>query len=144
MKMAFKAIDWWSEKGLESASKGLWCAVCGSGFGIALLLSGIPVCRLHSNCSEKALELIIALKARQKQKLLTHAEWKELRLNSWDRDALIPYVSDKLLATLVEYTLGNCRSFERPASVYDEALQLYTKELNSRFRKKISNDKEAS
>lgn len=67
---------------------------------------------------------------------VTPAEWKTLRLNSWERDALIPAMSDELLCAQTEYTIGNCVQFPRPAITYDNALQLYARGVVRRLKLK--------
>lgn len=61
-------------------------------------------------------------------------EFAALRMNSWERDALIPYMSDSLLARQALYTLHNCERRRIPATTYEEALQLYVQELVVRLR----------
>ena len=132
----FKASDWWSAKGWVPASPDRACAVCGSGYGIAFHpVESYPTCQLHSNCSVNGAKLILRLRSLNEK--IGMEEWKTTRMNSWDRDAIIPYVSDEVLSFVIDFTISNCRRFPPPASTYDDALQLYAKELNERFKKGI-------
>lgn len=67
---------------------------------------------------------------------VTPAELAELRMNSWEREALVPAMTDEALAGQFEYTLNNCSiQWSRPCSTYDEALvALFAPELLKRFK----------
>lgn len=137
--MAFKASDWWSAKGWlpAPALENERCAVCGSTFGLAMHPQELFIaCELHSNCSIHGVRLIQEYRGTGAK--ISMELWKITRLNSWDRDAIIPHMSDEVLASCVDQTLCNCRRFDSPASTYDDALQLYAKELNERFKKGIN------
>ena len=66
---------------------------------------------------------------------VTVAEFQEMYLNSWERDALIPAMSDGLLDEQTLYTLANCASWRQPATMYEQAIQRYAVELLKRYRK---------
>lgn len=52
---------------------------------------------------------------------VTLAEWRELRLNSWERQYLYPRLTVEALADVVRYSINNCsRLYGSVASTYDE------------------------
>lgn len=128
-----KGKDWYTEKELLAAPEDSHCDVCGSGYSLAINPANRQVvCELHSNCQIGVVERLI--RARASGVKIEKSEWDELRLNSYDRDALIPYISDEVLIANTEYTLQNCSRISLPAGTYDEALQLYAKELIKRLQ----------
>jgi len=68
------------------------------------------------------------------------AEFEGLRMNSYERDAIIPAMSRELLIQQTVYTIKNCSPFShgRCAATYDEALQLFAAELAKRMSVKSS------
>jgi len=69
---------------------------------------------------------------------ITLAEWKDMRMNSWERDFLIPYLDDEALCWTVQHNLSNC-SVRRanPCSTYEDALvNLLAPELMKRLQEK--------
>lgn len=67
---------------------------------------------------------------------VTAAEFAELRVNSWELEALIPALTDEAFTKHFEHVFANC-SIERrrPFSTYNEAtIGLYAPELLRRFR----------
>lgn len=64
---------------------------------------------------------------------VTCLEWENLRMNSWERESIVPAMSNELLARTIRYALKNCNRRRVPASTYDEALQLYAEEAARRL-----------
>ena len=127
---------WQHQKGFEVVTvEGSKCVVCDSTYDLGFRHpDSLFVCSRHSNCQDFVVRMIQRLRERN-QKLSTE-EWSACRLNSWDRDALIPYMDDELLVLSTRNTLSNCSPFQNPlgpASTYDEAIQMYASELASRL-----------
>ena len=131
--MAFKSRDWWTERGWTAT--GDLCGICGSSFGVAYDPANgdpqLPLCHFHSNLSETGIAEFMFHKSADRR--ITRERWEGLFLNSWDRDTLIPLMSDEVLCDVTANALKNCRRISQPASVYDEALQLYAAELIKRL-----------
>lgn len=146
MAFKFPVRDWWSERGWLSVSHAqerlglpisdnLSCIICDSRRGLAVHPEHYyVVCELHSHCSVQGALLISGLRVSGTK--IVMEKWKSQPLNSWDRDAIIPYMDDEVLLENVRLTLANCRKFDPPASTYDEAIQLYAAELASRLKPK--------
>jgi len=129
----FKVTDWWTELGYIPAFAEIGCSVCGSTHGIARNgEKGWAVCRQHHHCTDAGIEAIFG--ARIMGLEIEPAQWEALRLNSYDRDAIIPHLSTSVLLGCLEMTLKNCSRFDPPASTYDEALQLYAGEMLRRLK----------
>jgi hypothetical protein len=64
---------------------------------------------------------------------ITIPEWENLRMNSWEQEEIVPAMSDELLARVIRHTLKNCNWRRKPATTYDEALQLYAEEAARRL-----------
>jgi hypothetical protein len=108
------------------------CEVCSSTFNNGLHLKyDYVTCRHHSNCTSQVVILIRDL--RKHNKKFSLKSFESMRLNSYDRDALIPFMSSELLIVQTRNTLVNCSRLDLPASTYDQALQLYAKEVVNRF-----------
>ena len=90
------------------------------------------LCYSHARCTSEAVMKIKTL--RLEGRSLTCEEFHLMRLNSYDRDALIPWMDSSLLLENIELTLKNCSRISNPATTYEEALQLYVKEIVKRFR----------
>jgi hypothetical protein len=132
--MKFKCNDWWTELGWTPVADSVKCVVCESKFGIAKgpLTDSQPLCSFHSKCTKTGIDTILL--AKRTQQKISPTVWEPLRLNSYDRDSLIQYMDNDLLISSTEYTILNCARFDPPASVYDEALQLYAAELAKRLK----------
>lgn len=81
-------------------------------------------------------------KCTQNATFITKAEYDALfeggrGLNSWEREALVPFMDDALLAHEVQYCLKNCSGKRRendPCATYDEAvIHLYAPLLLARL-----------
>lgn len=84
------------------------------------------------------IKLIIA-GIKMRQRTLSIKEWRNLQnrgLNSFEREALMPLLSDEALIEDIEYCLKNCSSrSRRPCVTYDDALvELYVPLLIERFK----------
>jgi hypothetical protein len=66
---------------------------------------------------------------------ITLAEYKELRVNSWEQEGLIPRLDNEALLDLTEIVLKNCRpAYRRPCAVYDQfAIHVILPELLRRL-----------
>ena len=55
---------------------------------------------------------------------ITLQEWKELRMNSWEREFLIPHLTSTALVHSCKDMLKHCTAtpFHTPASTYDESV----------------------
>ena len=111
------------------------CAVCNSRFNIGIY-GQFNLCQFHSLCQTSVIKLIQSM--RSEGTYISKTKWDEIRLNSYDRDSLIPYMDDETLLSNVELTLRNCSRSSRPASTYEEALQLYAAELAKRLKEKVN------
>lgn len=135
MAFKFPVQDWWTARDwCLVLSPDAQCAVCHTTRGIAMddtTDEAYPLCELHSHCTPNAVRTIIGL--RNTNAKLSMQEFEASRWNSYDRDALIPFYSDEVLVWNTEYALRNVPSFESHASTYNEALQLYAKELTKRL-----------
>jgi hypothetical protein len=68
---------------------------------------------------------------------VTLDEWKALRMNSYEREALVPALGDKALCHHVESYLAQCGRTRSPPSTYEEAVVgLLAPELVKRLREK--------
>ena len=66
---------------------------------------------------------------------ITLEEYKELRCNSWEYEALVPALSIEALIWASENCIRNCSRVSRPATTYDEAVySVYAPELIRRLR----------
>ena len=132
MPFRFKGVDWWTPREWLPAPEDSKCVVCGSSFSVAMHPDKLTIlCEFHSQCTDLGIDTIIASKNSGDR--ISLEVWNTLRLNSYDRDSLIPYMSDAVLFESVENALKNCRLFARPATTYDEAIQLYAREMMSRM-----------
>lgn len=96
-----------------------------------------PADNVRPHIKKRALECVDGT-----NNLISLEEYKESVMNSWEREWLIPYLSDEALMYRVEYSLSNCRMQEypnRPPLTYDESvIHSLTPELLSRFRNLLS------
>ncbi len=138
MAFKFKGTGWQEGKGYTKSV--FPCEICESRYDtgqfynreMAIAGEKFPVlCEFHSNCTTTAINLVLCSK--KSGNLVTKDVWDKLRLNSYDRDTLIPYMDNEVLGESIDFTLANCRRFDPPASVYDEALQLYAAEVRKRL-----------
>lgn len=53
---------------------------------------------------------------------ITLDEYREFRMNSWEREAIYPKLTDEALADVIQYSLDNCGRAELPASTYNNAI----------------------
>jgi len=66
---------------------------------------------------------------------VTLEEYKELRCNSWEYEALVPALSIEALIWASKNCIRNCSRVSRPATTYDEAMHaVYGPELIRRLR----------
>lgn len=66
------------------------------------------------------------------------AEYSELRMNSYEQEALVPHLSDEALAWAVENVLKNCSQNGRLAATYNEAMvSPYGPELLRRLKRNL-------
>lgn len=66
---------------------------------------------------------------------VTLEEYKELRCNSWEYEALVPALSIEALIWAAEHAIDNCSRARRPSISYDEAVHsVYAPELIRRLR----------
>jgi hypothetical protein len=113
------------------------CAICGSKYNLGMEpVTYKAFCEFHAHMT--TLGRTVALGCLQTGHKITPEEWEPMRLNSYDRDTLIPHMSDEVLAQNLELTLKNCSPMRgAPAGTYDEALQLYGYELLKRLKARI-------
>jgi len=137
--MAFKLTpcdtSWANIAPFEPAPEGVCCEICGSRYDIGIGPEedgSCTVCEFHSNMQTKIIRLIRQLQ-QQTRPSLTKAEFADMRMNSYDRGALIPYMTNELLADQINLTLKNCSRIGRPPSTYDEAIQLYALAARNRM-----------
>jgi hypothetical protein len=112
------------------------CAVCGTRYNTkADVIENelIHLCSFHILMTETALKLVLTCIRNNSR--IEKVVFQAGRYNSYDRDTLLPHYSDELLIEHTEYTLNNCSLIHRPASTYEEALQLYAQELVVRLKK---------
>ena len=113
MAFNFKGQDWWTDRGWIP-SRGA-CAVCDSLWNLAADPNSepwAPLCEFHSKCQSHVIRLVCARRFGSSiASLITQKEWNKLRLNSFDRDTLVPYMSDEVLVSSTEYALKNCARF---------------------------------
>jgi hypothetical protein len=65
---------------------------------------------------------------------ITLDEYKELRCNSWEFEAMVPALSLDALLWASENCIRNCSRVSRPATTYDEAMHaVYGPELIRRL-----------
>lgn len=136
--MSFKSFPgsgWQENDERYFKSKEGKCVVCQTSYDLGKHAadSQIVVCQTHSNCQLRILQRIVRLRA--ENELLSKAEWEETRHNSWDRDALVPFMSDEVLVELLVHAESNCYRLRVPCSTYDEAIRLYTRELLARYQR---------
>lgn len=63
------------------------------------------------------------IKALAERGNVTLAEWDSLRMNSWERELLIPKLDNEALARLTEQMVSNCViDYRRPHITYDSAI----------------------
>lgn len=75
------------------------------------------------------------IQALAKRGNVTPAELAELRCNSWEREHLVPAMTDEAFVTDMEHVMANCGLRKRPYVVYDEAVVgLHAPELLRRFK----------
>lgn len=66
---------------------------------------------------------------------ITLEEYKQLRCNSWEFEAMVPALSLDALLWASENCVRNCSKVSRPATTYDEAMHsVYAPELIRRLR----------
>lgn len=66
---------------------------------------------------------------------ITSEEFRSLRMNSYERDAMVPALSDEALLVVTEYALGQASRIPSPATTYENAIVgLYAPELLKRLR----------
>jgi hypothetical protein len=69
-------------------------------------------------------------------------EYRALRMNSYDREALIPKLSDEALLWDIEYALENVGHQRSPPETYNEAIiGQYMPEMVKRFRRGMRDGK---
>ena len=76
---------------------------------------------------------------------VTHEEYSLLRINSYERERLIPVLTDDAIIEEAEHILANCFTTpRRPCSTYNEAFEaLYGPEIIRRFRRALAERKVA-
>ena len=66
---------------------------------------------------------------------VTPDEWRALRMNSYEREAIVPALSTETLLHHVEYCLSQCSRVRSPPSMYEEAVvRLLAPEMVKRLR----------
>lgn len=71
------------------------------------------------------------------REVITLEKYTEMRMNSYEREYLLPLFNEEVLMHITEYAIKNCRQFRpRIATTYDEMLQVYAAELIKRLRSK--------
>ena len=134
--MKFPSSNWQEAKGFERAQ--YQCSVCPSTHDLGCTpLHGV-VCRKHANCTPEAIRLVV--ECREHGTRVSKDVSEAGRWNSYDRDALLPHLSDELLVEQTAYTLKNCGRLHDPATTYEEAIQLYAKELGLRLGHRLIDD----
>lgn len=108
------------------------CAVCDSTHDLGKCPEKMYiVCKQHANMQPHAVNIVA--ECRETNTRISKTFFDAGRWNSYDRDAMLPHFSDELLVEHTAYTLNNCSRINSPASTYDEAIQLYAKELALRL-----------
>ena len=114
------------------------CEICGSKYSIGYGPADEPImglkyftCKFHSKLQPGIVSLIRWL--RSQNRMLTKAEFDVMRMNSYDRGALIPYMDNELLVEQINFTLSNCSTMSKPPCTYDEAIRLYAKAAANRL-----------
>ena len=90
------------------------------------------LCGFHGKMQASIVDLVKKLRA--EDRLLTMAEYDELRMNSYDRGALVSLMDNALLVSQIQITLKNCSRIKRPPCTYDEAIQIYARMAAYRLR----------
>ncbi len=77
---------------------------------------------------------------------VTLEEYREIRCNSWEHEALVPVLSDEAFTEALEHALKNCfTARERPFVTYNQAVEgLYAPELLKRFKRARGFEREAN
>lgn len=92
------------------------CPVCKKKSPFTLLLDKCNDCTWRENCSTAVLEI------RDSGRRISKQEWVGMRLNSWEREMLLPQIDNEAMIWEVESCLKNCavpRRY-RPAITYEE------------------------
>lgn len=76
------------------------------------------------------------IQALVKRRNVTLEELSNLRINSWERDALVPVMTNEALIDRAEYAVANCFvTRERPFCTYNQAVEgLFAPELIKRLK----------
>jgi hypothetical protein len=131
MAFKFPVRDWWTPLGWKAAPEGSQCCICDAVFGVAEAPFKEFLCEFHSKCTLTGITTILYSKRHNRK--IPLEQWMDLSLNSYDRDSLIQYQSNEVLVYNVELCLKNTQRFDPPASTYDEAIQLYAREMSKRL-----------
>lgn len=68
---------------------------------------------------------------------VTREEYEFMRMNSYEREVLVPRLSDEALIVAVEQCLKNCGRVRTPAVTYNDAMvALYGPELLRRLKER--------
>lgn len=132
--MSFKCLrTYWQEKrGWHTSVAGSTCCVCGlRDTGFHRDKGNLDLCETHSHMTLRTITLIV--QCRTTDTKITEEVFEAGRYNSWDFDALIPYLEDRLLVKRAIFTLANCSRPHVPATTYDESIQLLAEELAKRL-----------
>lgn len=73
---------------------------------------------------------------------VTLTEYREIRCNSYEHQALVPALNDEAFVVAMQHALDNCfTGGERPFSTYNKAVEgLYAPELLRRFRVQLNDE----
>jgi hypothetical protein len=88
------------------------------------------------NCRPHVISLAKELQEADEQLSLPH--YKGMALNSWEREYLLPFMSDETLLYRLDHALSHCRQRDNPNEpciTYDESvIHTLTPELICRFK----------
>lgn len=134
MAFKFPSQNWQEPAGFQRSPDSAKCCICDTTYDIGFLAgttNAAHLCHTHSKMTFPAINLIVF--AKDTNSKVTFKEFMAGRWNSWDRDAVIPYMDNELLKYFTEHCLKNCSHIPVPASTYDDAIKLYAAELIKRL-----------
>lgn len=132
MAFKFPSSNWQEPSGFMRVVGESQCVCCGTSHDLGKHPEFMYiVCKKHAKCQPCAVDIVAGCRANNTR--IPKDVFDAGRWNSYDRDTMLPHFCDELLVEHTALTLRNTSRFDFPASTYDEAIQLYARELAARL-----------